>query len=135
MPTSDRPTLQSAKVLQTAVSHLLEEAKRGAGERRFNDREAFFRPVDMAVSENGYVRKYSCFSRDISPNGIGLLHNMPVNPEQQVILTIHSPELGPVRVWSEIVWCEPCGEGWYVSGLRFLEITFSKAAAAVLGTE
>lgn len=132
MQTSERPTAESSQVLQKAVKHLLGEAQ-GENERRFSDREAFFRPVDMAVSENGYVRRYSCFSRDVSPNGIGLLHNMSVAPQEQVILTIHSPSLGPVRVWSEVVWCESCGEGWYLSGLRFLEITFSKEAAGVLG--
>ena len=133
MPTSHRPTAESAMVLQTAVTFLANEAK-DSGERRFKDRQAFFRPVDMAVSEDGHVRRDSCFSRDISPNGIGLLHNYPVEPEQHVILTIHSEALGPVRVWSEVAWCDPCGEGWYLSGLRFLEITFSQNAAEILGT-
>jgi hypothetical protein len=46
---------------------------------------------------------------------------MPVIPGE-FTLTISSPTGAAVNVRTEIIWCRPCGEGWYLSGGRFLEM-------------
>ena len=53
--------------------------------------------------------------------GIGLLHCIAVEPGE-VVLKIPSKTCGDVRIRGEIVWCRPCGEGWYLSGARFVEV-------------
>lgn len=108
------------KLFEELVHRLVDEAKEKNTERRGEKRDPFFKPVRLAfVGEER--RQFTCFSRDISPSGIGLLHYLTVEPGM-VVLTIPSEACGDVRIRAEIVWCRPCGEGWYVSGARFLEV-------------
>jgi hypothetical protein len=106
------------QVCQT-IERLLVEATPASGERRNAERKPYFRPVSLAVLEGGEWRNFSCFSRDISPCGIGLLHNMPLE-RGEVELTIQMESAEDVRLKGEIMWCRPCGEGWFTSGARFL---------------
>ncbi len=108
------------ELLKKTVRHLLHEAREGANERRAEKRESFFSPVRFSVTGDSR-REFSCFSRDISATGIGLLHCMAIEP-REIVLTIPSKSFGDVRIRSEIVWCRPCGEGWYLSGARFVEV-------------
>lgn len=101
---------------QKAIEQLLEEVS--AEERRSSERYPFFRPVTIAPeSEKG--RTYSAFSRDLSTSGIGLLHNMPLDIDEAT-LTIGGGLSGPVKLRAKIQWCQPTGEGWYISGGEFL---------------
>ena len=116
------PHANEAVVLQEIVRVLLNEAREGANENRAKKREPFFHPITLVMGEDD--RHGHCFSRDISATGIGLLHYMAIEPGE-VVLTIPSNSLGNARIRSEIVWCRPCGEGWYLSGARFVEVTAS----------
>jgi hypothetical protein len=40
----------------------------------------------------------------------------------EVMLTIPSKSCGQARIRACIMWCRPCGEGWYLSGARFLDV-------------
>jgi hypothetical protein len=120
MQTDPNSTINDQRQLQVTIRRLLDEAKDAAGERRADSREPFFSPVTLTFPAEGQ-RQFSCFSRDISPSGIGLLHYMPVKPAA-VVVTMPSKSRGNVRIRSQIMWCRPCGEGWYVSGARFLEV-------------
>ena len=104
--------------LSHTIKRLLDDEKAERGERRDHTRQPFFGPVTIVVPENGKQRDYSCFSRDISPTGIGLLHNMPFECGE-VTLTVQR-QSGDVCFRGEIIWCRPCGEGWYLSGVRFI---------------
>ena len=66
--------------------------------------------------------RLSGFSREISETGIGLLHNAELR-NSEVEVTIPTEQGYSVQIRTEIVWCTPCGEGWYISGGRFLGIT------------
>jgi len=112
------PAQAPAQLVQDIVRELLEEAKPLQEERRAELRHPFFRPVQVIVEEGGGQRNYSCFSRDISFSGIGLLHNMPVRCGE-AILTFPREAGGQFRVQATIRWCRPCGEGWYLSGAQF----------------
>jgi len=109
--------------LQECVRLLLNEAKEGIEERRAEKQEPYFHPVTLVFGQDNQ-RQFTCFSRDISGTGIGLLHFMAVEPGE-VILTIPSDSCGNVRIRSEIIWCQPCGDGWYLSGARFIELISS----------
>jgi hypothetical protein len=104
----------------SAKIELLVEAARAAdfGDRRADERYPFYRPVTI-LGENSDVRRFSAFSRDISAGGMGLVHNVPV-VEGRVTLIIHTQSGEQVRLPGLIGWCRPCGEGWYMSGARFI---------------
>lgn len=106
------------------VHQLLEEAREKNSERRAEKREPFFQVMRLSFAGDE-KRQFTCFSRDISATGIGMLHYLTVEPGK-VILTIPSRSCGDLRISAEIMWCQPCGEGWYMSGARFIEVLGSR---------
>ena len=122
MEAAKRPIAEALKEVPASVLEFLEASQNRTDERRTAVREPFFRGVTLELTVAGKLQERSCFSRDISPKGIGLLHNFALEQGEKVVLTIHSDCLGRIRVRSEIMWCTPAGEGWYVSGARFLEL-------------
>jgi hypothetical protein len=123
-----QPDLQSTTTtgqhqLQAMIRHLLDEAKDALGERRAERREPFFSPITLALPGEGQPQ-FTCFSRDISPAGIGLLHCVAVELGE-VVLTIPSTSGRPLRIRGQVMWCQSCGEGWYMSGVRFLDVVSS----------
>jgi hypothetical protein len=110
--------------LLRAVYTLLHEAREGNSERRAEKREPFFMPVRLSFPGDER-RQFSCFSKDISPTGIGLLHCMEIQPGE-VLLTIPGKSAAHTRIRCEIIWCQSCGEGWFLSGARFVELMPAK---------
>jgi len=104
--------------VKRAVADLLEWAGVANGDRRTGVRVPFYGPVNLTVEESGLRRTYSVISRDISSNGMGLLHIMPLSLGP-ILLTWHRRDDESLRLRGEIVWCEPCGAGWYLSGVKF----------------
>jgi hypothetical protein len=85
-------------------------------DRRAEPRYPFFRRISLqAPGGQGAV----AFSREISAVGIGLLHNVQLTPGE-VELAIPSRRGYSIRVRTKILWCQPCGEGWYISGGQFV---------------
>lgn len=112
--------LQSTESLKRgmAIHELILEAyEEGKRDRRCEVRHPFFRPVSLAVGPT----RHSAFSREISTGGIGLLHNMELSPGE-VEITISSRRGHSVRLRTQIIWCRPCGEGWYISGGQFVNV-------------
>ena len=107
--------------VRNTVHRLLDEAKATAGEQRANQRVPFFMPVTVVAEDDGEERSFSCFSRDISPSGIGLLHSMPLWPGK-VLIKVFMETASDVCFQGEIAWCRSCGEGWYLSGTRLLAV-------------
>lgn len=104
-----------------AVQRLLRSARLPAtDERRGSDRSPFFGPVTISLVADE-CPKFSAFARDISPVGIGLLHIMPLE-ESEVVVNVPVGTRGWVTFRTQIVWCKPCGDGWYSSGGRFLDV-------------
>lgn len=105
--------------MATATSQLLlEELIRIAesdfhNERRAETRMPFFRPVSIEV--DGY--RFPGFLREISLTSVGLSHQLEL-PLKEVEVTVTGQDEG-FRV--QLTRCQPCGEGWYLSGGRVLE--------------
>ena len=53
--------------------------------------------------------------------GIGLLHSVPLPPET-VTIRLRGPGGTAMAVQTQILWCKPCGEGWYLSGGQFVQL-------------
>ena len=88
-------------------------------ERRSADRKPFTRPVLVLCGKNQET-VHEAFSRDISPVGIGLITRVEWSEGAFAVLVIHSVGKKVIRVASEVRWCQPYGDGWYVSGWTFL---------------
>jgi hypothetical protein len=84
---------------------------------RLQQRFPFFRPITIAAQRESAI-KVRTFSRDISPDGIGLVHSMPVSPGR-VVLGIPSATGRQVDISAEIRWCAPAGQNCYLSGGSF----------------
>jgi hypothetical protein len=96
----------------------LDDAAATQLERRSQGRRPYFQPVVLTVGDS--QERFAAFSRDVSPEGIGLLHWMPIKPQRiMVTLTLSSGQVATVTV--DIKWCVSCGEGWYVSGGGFVD--------------
>jgi hypothetical protein len=103
-----------------AIHELILEARQDErNERRSTARYSFFRRVSIHAEGKSLC---TAFTREISTVGIGLLHNIELVPSE-IEITIPSKRGHSVRVRTRIVWCHPCGEGWYISGGDFLGIT------------
>ncbi|HEX5446851.1 MAG TPA: PilZ domain-containing protein [Pirellulales bacterium] len=87
-------------------------------DRRGAARYPFFRQV-LLLPTTGKLRKHTAFTRELSTTGIGLLHNLPL-PPGLVTIVLSTQDGMPVRLPTEILWHRPCGEGWYVSGGKFV---------------
>jgi hypothetical protein len=110
---------ETSKRLGLEVYQILREARASEKkERRDTVRYAFFRPVTILIGEN----RLSGFSREVSETGIGLLHNANLTPGE-VEVVIPTEQGFSVHIRTQIQWCTPCGEDWYISGGEFVGIT------------
>lgn len=83
-------------------------------DRRGAARYPFFRPVRLELA-GAAAPDCLAFTRELSLASIGLLHNTPLSPGSLTV-TIPRQQGEALKLSTEIVWCRPCGEGWYLSG-------------------
>ena len=93
-------------------------AARAGSERRVDPRYAFFTTVTLRPSSSP-EQIISAFSREISCSGIGLLHAAPIFAHESYEVDIRIEEVR-VRRNARAVWCRPVGDGWFLSGCRFI---------------
>ncbi|MGD9720393.1 MAG: hypothetical protein AB7O59_06825 [Pirellulales bacterium] len=102
-----------------AIMQLVVEAENEAkGDRRTIARFPFFRPVWIRMP--GAFRRRA-FSREISAEGIGLIHDFDI-PPGEVELSILSRDGYLVVVTTRIDWCRFCGDDWHISGGEFVRL-------------
>jgi hypothetical protein len=102
-----------------AIDLLISEAKI-VEEQRTEPRVHFLRPVKLSIMVPA-PQQVSALSRDLSPFGIGLLHTMPLEPQEVVV---HMPlgHGGKLHLRAKIEWCDELGEDYFLSGGRFLGV-------------
>lgn len=87
-------------------------------DRRGAARYPFFRPV-MLASADAELGPHHAFTRELSTTGVGLLHSVKLTPGDITVTIVHdNGRLASLP--AELLWCRPCGEGWYLSGAKFL---------------
>ena len=112
------------KIRELLLEEILEE-KMLSQANRFEPRESFFRPVNIAV--DGGVSIVAGFSGDISHLGIGLAHKGHI-PLGEVFVEVFGCVGKPCLFRVEILWCNRIGEEWHTSGGRILELMPSSPA-------
>ena len=100
------------------VDRLIKEEQRYEQDKRSVHRTPFVRPVTIYLSDDG--GEIAAFSKNISAGGIGLLISQPIEAEAKAKLEIHALRGAPLRMLSESRWCHEFGNGWYLSGWRFI---------------
>ena len=93
-------------------------AAQGNADRRVDPRHAFFTSVTLRPA-SAPSAAISAFSREISASGIGLLHAAPLSAGEVYEIDIRIEEVH-VRKMVRAVWCRAVGDGWYLSGCRFV---------------
>ena len=97
-------------LLSDAITHDIE--------RRSKLRDPFIAPV--TIYPNGHEnRALSALTRDISTEGIGLVHAFPLECTD-VVIKVLGADGKPTHLYVSIQWCKSLGGGWYVSGGRFI---------------
>lgn len=115
------PTLHERPRSGMGIHELVVEAHQDVRkDRRAETRYPLFRQIVMQVPGGA---PSVAFTREISSVGIGLLHNVQLAPGD-VELSIPSKKGYSIRVRTKILWCQPCGEGWYLSGGQFVGTAF-----------
>jgi len=88
-------------------------------ERRSIVREHFVRPVTITLINQ---ESFSAFSRNFSPEGIGLISDRPVKEKDTAKLGVYRLKGKPAVIVAECRWCKPYGESWYLSGWHFVKV-------------
>ncbi len=97
-------------------------------QRRMQRRFPFFR-VALIMDDN--EQPINAFTRDISPDGIGLLHGeRQIVGAQMEVSVLLKNRVANLRVHTE--WCDPIGCGWYHSGGRFIDLSVSESASLLI---
>lgn len=91
-------------------------------ERRTDSRLPFQRAVQvipLSDDENGpqFELKITAYTRDISRNGIGIIHDEPI-PGSRVVLKFELLGGETVQLIVDFTWCRYLGDFWYSSGGR-----------------
>jgi hypothetical protein len=112
-------TLYEMERLRRGLQPLLREA-RDFDERDGRARMRFpcFRTATM-VLDSGL--RYPAFSRDISEDGIGLIHEVEM-PTSDVVINLETGRGYQVTVRTQINHCRECGQDWFLSDGRFASI-------------
>ena len=105
--------------LQAVVADLTKEYVHAESERRSSHRTPFVRPVIIKFIDAG-KKSPIAFSKNISPVGIGLILEEAIPEGTLATLTIESARDRCVRIRSELRWCEPFGNGWHITGWKFI---------------
>ena len=100
------------------ITELFRDAKTCDREKRKLGRTPYFKPAMVQMRANATDRRM-VLTRDISEAGVGLLHLDPLEPQEEITLSVELESRKLVEVAVQIAWCVPCGGGWYISGGEF----------------
>ena len=104
-----RPTLSDLRAVLESIGK--SEAEHG----REAERLELSVPAELTTSRGNTI---SAMTREISRHGIGMLHRGSVSPGEVTVRMASETREFSYRVLIE--WCQPCENGMFISGGRFL---------------
>ena len=111
--------LQDRQALRSALRPILQEAREeDTRDNPAGARHPFFHPVIVTLADG---QRVSAFSRDLSAQGVGMLHSEKL-PLEEVDLSIATGRGYVVKVRTMVIWCKPCSDDMYVSGGHFISV-------------
>ena len=104
-----RPTLEDLRLVLESIG------KPEVGNLRTNERLELSVPAEVRTGRGNSI---SAMTREISRTGIGLLHRGSVETGEATVRMASETREFEYRVLIE--WCQPCDNGMFMSGGRFL---------------
>lgn len=104
-----RPTISDLKQVLESIGQSEETHDRAA------ERLELSVPAEIVTSRGNVI---AAMTREISRFGIGLLHRGSVTPAEVTVKMASDTRQYQYRVLME--WCQPCDNGMFMSGGRFL---------------
>lgn len=102
--------------LKVVIDRLISEDREyNQKERRSVQRLPFFRPATLWLGRQ-QEEPQSCFVRDISERGIGMVHQFNPAPDRMGTIGIHRLWDEPMVFRANCRWSECWGSGWFISG-------------------
>lgn len=126
MPSS---TLELPTVCDELIENWVQTARAvDLSQRRQQKRVPFFRAAQM-VDQSG--KQVAAFSRDISPDGIGLLHHCELAKGEQIAVTVYLDNR-EIDLIVQTEWCHPVNRDWFLSGGSFVGLTVKQGALLLM---
>lgn len=92
-------------------------------------------PLDRANAESNRADAFEAYTKDISPYGVGLLHEQPVG-RGRVMLTFEQPKgQPPISFIADLSWCRPESDRLYSSGGQLVEVAMPAELATTEALE
>lgn len=107
-----RPTIEDLRQVLESI------AKPEVTNLRTNERLELSVPAEVKTRRGNTV---SAMTREISRTGIGLLHRGSISPGETTVRMASETREFEYRVMIE--WCQPCDNGMFMSGGRFVSNT------------
>lgn len=107
-----RPSMQD---LRAILEQLAQVGQSADANRREAERIELHVPAEIVTNRGNIV---SAMTREISRLGIGLIHRGSIQPGEVTLRMASDMREYTYRV--AIEWCAPCGDGFFLSGGRFL---------------
>jgi hypothetical protein len=95
------------------LEQLVRKAVAPLDDRREGLRLPFFREIRLASSDGETDYGFG-FSRDLTPRGLGVMHQSPILDE--IIRLRVSTSSGPIECRGRVIWTRTIGAGWFFSG-------------------
>jgi len=121
----------SFEVIRAAVRRVHDDAQRRAtayDDRRSESRAPLSMPVkvtplprDPAKAELSELQPFTAYTRDISPRGVGLLHDRPIR-DGEVLLTFDLLTGETVSLIADLTWCRREEDHRYSAGGEIIEV-------------
>ncbi|GAB5443869.1 MAG: hypothetical protein Fues2KO_42180 [Fuerstiella sp.] len=109
------------EVMQLQLDQLMTEIKRAKfKERRTEQREPCTRPVSIYYGDDQLL---TAFTKNVSRQGVAIISSREWHPGEIATVRIHSLERFPLCFRCEVRWSEPYGDGWFVTGWKFMSAT------------
>lgn len=105
-----RPTLEDLRQVLESIG------KPDVENLRMNERLELSVPAEIRTTRGNTI---SAMTREISRTGIGLLHRGSVSSGETIVRMASETREFEYRVMIE--WCQPCDNGMFMSGGRFLQ--------------
>jgi hypothetical protein len=109
------PQLSVDPIKELVDALLAEDRQYHLKERRNVGRTPIFRPVTVYLGRSSGEPQIA-FSRDISPQGIGLVHGFSIEAGRVANLAIHRLWDEPALLRCQVRWCEPYVRDWFITG-------------------
>jgi hypothetical protein len=113
-------------------------ARASASEQRKSARLSVHAKVNFATydaTSNSLRHRFSGLTRDISITGVGLFQTIPLQSDEQFVLTLPRRSKSPICVICHVMHCRPLADGLFAIGAEFDGLASDEIARQLLESD